>query len=527
VPNITPPLPDLLYIITTHFNPAKYARRIQLYQEFCSRLASFTSVVIITVECAFENQPFQVTFPNKTPYHIQIRSDSRLWIKECLMNIALEYLKKDNRFLQQCKYVAWVDDDIEFSDPFFLPKLYESLSKYTVVQMFKQAYFLDIDQKLLETFVSFGYYFAEQNLVLGYGQYGHPGYAWATTKNNILEMGEFYDMGILGNGDKHMAAAFIGRIEEGFLKNYPMTEGYENSLKLWQDKIDGTFKRKLGYVDMEIRHHWHGSKDDRQYMYRWKLLLDYKFNPLTDLIMVNGLYKLNAGQKEFEKKIYEFFQGRNEDTQVNIEYTDEKIPSEKNNWKGSQIILSKFDKKLEKNNKVKHKNQTSSPLEEEKNHQKFPSKEEKQDKHEDKMPFKKMPLNEERYDKENYDEKPKHLKKTPLLKENPAPNSTYVMFYPTTESEANNIKKQGFKNVKDEVKLYKNFEEAKSAAINNHYTQPVVAKVLMNTENSEFKWAGPEKNECIVKSESTKLKKSVYLFENKNKNRESSSTSNY
>ena len=108
-----PPETDLLYIITTHFNPAKYVRRIQLHQEFCSRFSDNPSIVVVTVECAFEDQAFQVTIPNNAPYHIQVRSNSRLWIKECLMNIALNSLKTDNKFLQHCKYVAWIDDDIE------------------------------------------------------------------------------------------------------------------------------------------------------------------------------------------------------------------------------------------------------------------------------------------------------------------------------------------------------------------------------------------------------------------------------
>ena len=500
-----PPETDLLYIITTHFNPAKYVRRIQLHQEFCSRFSDNPSIVVVTVECAFEDQAFQVTIPNNAPYHIQVRSNSRLWIKECLMNIALNSLKTDNKFLQHCKYVAWIDDDIEFSDPFFLTKLKKSLSEYTVVQMFNQAYFLDANQNLLETFISFGFYYATKNLNIAPNQYGHPGYAWATTKENILAMGEFYDCGILGNGDKHMAGAFIGKSdEEGFLlKHFPMSEGYKTSLKQWQDRVYPIFKGKLGFVDMEIRHHWHGSKDDRQYMYRWKILMEHQFNPLTDLVKENGIYRLKNHQKALEKEIYDFFKGRNEDTKVNEEYFDEKIPLEGNNWKKNEQILVKFDKKVEKNSKTKENNMKE---------KKYKEKEEKK---------------EMLYDDFDENSVKKGDKTAQIFKENPEKNATYIMFYPTTENEAQKIEKNGFKNFGENVNLFKNFEDAKNHTLNSNIKEPVVVKVLMKVGNNSFKLVGEEKKKVMVNKETIVYKKSVYLFESKKRKKSSSGSSNY
>ena len=502
VPSKPPPETDLLYIITTHFNPAAYSRRIQLHQEFCSRFSDNPSIVIITVECAFENQPYQVTIPNNTPYHIQVRSNSRLWIKECLMNIALNNLKTDHKFLQNCKYVAWVDDDIEFSDPFFLTKLKKSLSEYTVVQMFNQAYFLDANQNLLETFISFGFYYATTNLNLAPNQYGHPGYAWATTKENILAMGEFYDCGILGNGDKHMAGAFIGKSdEEGFLlKHFPMSEGYKTSLKQWQDRVYPIFKGKLGFVDMEIRHHWHGSKDDRQYMYRWKILMEYQFNPLSDLVKENGIYRLKENKKTLEKEIYGFFKGRNEDTKVNEEYFDERIPLEGNNWKKTEQILVKFDNKVEKNIKTKENNDKV------KKHKK---------------------IKEKFLDDFDENSAKKGEKSAQILKENPEKNATYIMFYPTTESEAQKIEKNGFKNFGENVNLFKNFEDAKNYTLNNNINEPVVVKALMKVGDDSSKLVGEDKKKVMVNKEKISYKKSVYLFESKKKKKSSSASSNY
>lgn len=500
LPSNPPSEPDLLYIITTHFNPAEYARRIQLHQEFCARFSDNPSIVVITVECAFENQAYQVTMPNNTPYHIQVRSNSRLWIKECLMNIALNRLKTDPRFLQNCKYVAWVDDDIEFSDPHFLAKLKKSLSVYSVVQMFNQAYFLDANQNLLETFISFGFYYATMNLNIAPNQYGHPGYAWATTKENILAMGEFYDCGILGNGDKHMAGAIIGKSDEhGFLlKQFPMSEGYKDSLRQWQQRVYPIFKGKLGFVDMEIRHHWHGSKDDRQYMYRWKILMEHQFNPLTDLVKENGIYRLNGKQKALEKEIYEFFRGRNEDTLINEEYLDEKIPAEGNNWKKTEQLLVKFDRKVEKNIKTKENN------------------------------VKKVKKYEEKFIDDFEESSVKKGEKTAqIFKDNPEKNVTYIMFYPTTETEALKIEKNGFKNFEENLNLFKNFDDAKNYTLNNKIKEPVIVKALMKVGDNSVKWVGEDKKRVMVNKEKIVYKKSVYLFENKKKKKSSSASSNY
>lgn len=340
-----------LYILTTFFNPAQYVRRIQLHKEFIERLKPFkSSVRVITVECAFENQPFQVTNENNEPYEIQVRSNTRLWIKEGLMNIAIERLKKNKRFMEECEYIAWVDDDIEFSDLYFLQKLRQALERFSVVQMFKQAHFLDANGSLLETFYSFGYYYAEKNLKLVGNEYGHPGFAWATKKSHLLSLGEFFDKGILGNGDKHMSYALIGRHEEGFLKGFTMSPGYIESLHQWQQKADFVFKKNLGYVDMEIRHHWHGSKDDRQYIYRWKLLMDYQYDPFKDLVKeANGLYSLGDTQKELKDKILEFFKGRNEDVEENNEVVQGNVANEPRINKGIHHYLQGVGGYIEQN----------------------------------------------------------------------------------------------------------------------------------------------------------------------------------
>ena len=298
--------PDLLYIITTYFNPSRSQRRFQLHKEFHERLKDHENVILVTVECAFYDAPFEMTSKNKEPLEIQVSSKSVFWIKENLINIALGKLFKNKKFREECQYVAWVDADIEFMDVDWFQKLKASLTHYSIIQMFKYALFMDLNQNTLETHISFGYHYAAKKLKLVKGEYPHPGYAWCTTKSHILKLGEIYDKGVMGSGDTHMAFALVGKYEKGFLNTFEYDENFKKSVEKWQKKAIKVFKKKVGYVDMGIRHFWHGKRESRQQIYRWQLLQDFNFNPLKDLIKSkDGHYEITLEKKALETKLYD------------------------------------------------------------------------------------------------------------------------------------------------------------------------------------------------------------------------------
>ena len=55
---------EKIFMITTLFNPAQFQVRKKLHSEFINRLRLNKDVVVITIECAFENDPFLFTLPN-------------------------------------------------------------------------------------------------------------------------------------------------------------------------------------------------------------------------------------------------------------------------------------------------------------------------------------------------------------------------------------------------------------------------------------------------------------------------------
>lgn len=101
-------------VITIIFNPIQYKSRYALYHRFAKHMLR-CGIHLFTVECIFETkeqfglpkQKFHVTNPNE-PRHLQIKAPSVIWLKENLINIAVQHLPSS------IEYVAWLDADIEF-----------------------------------------------------------------------------------------------------------------------------------------------------------------------------------------------------------------------------------------------------------------------------------------------------------------------------------------------------------------------------------------------------------------------------
>ena len=93
-----------------------------------------------------------------------------------------------------------------------------------------------------------------------------------------------FEVGIAGNGDHHMAYALMDKPEW----TYPLSvsAGYKDALCDWQEAVAktlGTGYGVIGYVDVDIAHHFHGFKTDRGYASRWDIVTKTGFDPKTDL----------------------------------------------------------------------------------------------------------------------------------------------------------------------------------------------------------------------------------------------------
>jgi hypothetical protein len=300
------PIEEKLNVIIVISNPCLYAKRYILLKEFVKRIENEEeNVNLFIVEMAYSNQKFIVTNKNNKN-HLQLKTDVPLWHKENMINLAVKYLLPSNY-----KAFAWIDADIEFeNNSWALDTLKILNGSRDVVQIFSHCVDMSDNNTNLNLFNSFGYSFAKNKKYLKGLDYWHPGYAWAITRKAYEKIGGLYEKGILGSGDNIMALAFIGKCH--IINNVNYSNDYNNSMLEFQLKAS---KLRLGYVPGVIRHHYHGSKKNRGYTERWKILMKYNYMPTTDITYdkTGIIIPTETFPPEFKQDIMNYFLERKED----------------------------------------------------------------------------------------------------------------------------------------------------------------------------------------------------------------------
>jgi len=301
------PIEDKLNVIIVISNPCLYAKRYILLKEFVKRIEEEEEHVrLFVVEMVYTGQTFLVT-DSKNKYHLQLKTETPLWHKENMVNLAVKYLLPKNY-----KAFAWIDADIEFeSNTWALDTLKILNGCKDVVQIFSHSIDMSKEYTNMNIFNSFGYSYSKNKKYTTRGlDYWHPGYAWAMTRKAYEKLGGLYDKGVLGSGDNIMASAFINKTE--LMMNSKYNEDYNQSMLDYQQKAR---KLRLGYTPGVIRHHFHGSKINRKYTERWKILIKHNYSPLKDLVYdsVGVLIPTDDFPNEFKTDIMNYFRERKED----------------------------------------------------------------------------------------------------------------------------------------------------------------------------------------------------------------------
>lgn len=307
---------ERFFVITTIFNPAQYDSRYNLYYDFVRHMKE-SGAQLITIECIFPTlgqTKFQVT-SRGNPYHIQVKSNSLYWVKESLINYAAK------RLPAHAKWVCWLDADITFHQRDWVDQAINKLKKHTVIQMFDKALFLGPDGSPQRIDYSFGYSVKHKKIIdqKRYAEwYPHPGYGWGMQLEAFLLIGGLPVYDVLGSADLHFAFSLLGRVsstlendlDENF-KKYIIASSHRN----YKTLIEYTekYRRKLvGYLPITISHNWHGSRENRQYVNRWKILVHHKFDYVRDTYQQDEMIRFR--NPAIERDIYSYFKSRDEDS---------------------------------------------------------------------------------------------------------------------------------------------------------------------------------------------------------------------
>ena len=293
-----------LYVVLPYFNFCGFKRRRDLFVQFVNEIASVSGIRVVISEAESPTP-----LPRGLPVwrHMTFKTPSRIWIKENLVNLAVD------RLPNSWKYMSWIDADLTFLNQNWVRDTIHELQTADVVQLWRSAVNLGAQGETLKVDTSFAYMFLSSGTPwVPTDKYGfwHPGYAWACTRKAYDQMGGLIDWAILGSGDRHMAMALAGLADKSCPGN--IHPNYKVLLADFQKKMKNF---KTSYVDGTIVHHWHGSFANRRYKERWEILTKNQFDPFVDIGMeADGTVRLTKDGKRFEALLEEYFIGRKEDS---------------------------------------------------------------------------------------------------------------------------------------------------------------------------------------------------------------------
>lgn len=302
-------LPGTFWGLTTFFNIRKNSYRINHYKAFRLHTQK-QGLKLITVECAFKDNPFELKHED-ADILIQVRSNSLLWHKEKLLDIAFKNLPPD------CDKIIWVDCDIIFLNQDWVKETCDLLEKYEFVKPFEKAMRLSsaqtqkiIKNKLVNleaenynqiTDCEYSY---NPDLPMKYTSI----FSWALRKEILNDVG-FYTKSIIGNGDLIMTKAFLNCTS--VIHNF--NAALNKDILVWSEKLNQKISNTISCSSGSVLHLFHGTVKNRMNYERNFILKNNNFEPDNDLKEnIDGCWEWATPKKNLHRDLARYFNYRNE-----------------------------------------------------------------------------------------------------------------------------------------------------------------------------------------------------------------------
>ncbi len=306
----------MLWAITAYFNPARYRTRLNNFHTFRANLRAPLAVVELSLDTEFDLRR------EDADLLIQIPCGDPLWQKERLLNVALAALPA------ACTCVAWLDCDLIFDRDDWVCRAEQALARLAMIQLFEHMYDLPPghhrpvpgaagQQPPIECAVrQFQRAPAdEETLRLRSGAAARLcglGLAWAA-RRDILDAHGLYDACILGSGDRALLCAAVGRFNDctaAIRMNARQVEHYLCWARRFHQAVDG----RLGFLEGEIYHLWHGELHNRRYRERHEDFAAFGFDPFTDIVLgPGGAWQWSGTKPHLRQFFLNYFANRRED----------------------------------------------------------------------------------------------------------------------------------------------------------------------------------------------------------------------
>lgn len=290
----------MLAVVTCHWNPAGWESLRRNYARFRHEML-WWNIPTFAVELAYDGQQF-ASKPrlgtNIQTWRLQAGDQHRLWQKERLINYVVE------RLPEQYDQVAWIDADVLFLDHRWPSRVTQLLEQHPVVQLWDQWHCTDHAGRVGEVLKSVG-----RNAERYGGGKASPGGAWAARRSVF----PIYDRHIVGSGDAMCLEAWIGQRDSTCMKRSTpaMREHYAAWAVTASEKVQGD----IGVLPGHAVHLYHGSRASRQYVDRWKPVIEAGYDPATH-VTVDGsglLAWTDAAPPALREWVSQYFSTRRED----------------------------------------------------------------------------------------------------------------------------------------------------------------------------------------------------------------------
>lgn len=271
------------------FNPARTRRMIMNYLYIKNKFDT-QKLPNFTIELIYKDRQPEI------PDAFHVHSNSVMFHKENLYRVLEKKIPK------KYKKLAFLDCDVMFEDPEWYSKTSKLLDTHDIVQPFETAYWLDLTYTQATLSRKTVLHMKNKKWDFAY----HPGFAWCMRRDWYNKVG-FFDYALSGSGDTLSSAVWLDKYFPPNFQSLP--KALVNEYKKYQTS---PVPRITFLKDTSIHHLYHGSRENRQYSERHKML---NINEdVKELITTNkdGVFEWKE-PKNWNSIFLNYFVSRNDD----------------------------------------------------------------------------------------------------------------------------------------------------------------------------------------------------------------------
>ena len=276
------------------FNPMQ-SKRLTMNLLYIKNLMESKGYPTFTMELILNDNKPELSNEKNTFF---VRGNSTMFHKERLCRLL------EQKVPSVFKKILFCDGDIIFKEPNWYPNLSKALDKYNVVHPFKEGIWMDLTytQQIIR----------RKSSLLSKSEFWdpmhHPGFAWGFRRDWYNKVG-FFDYGITGSGDTLSCAAWMKKEFAPNSGSIPK-QAIEAKYKVYKELVK-KYPPKMTYLEGEVEHLWHGSRQNRKYAERHTILNSVK--NINDILYINPYGVFEFSDTAFNAPFIRYFDERKDD----------------------------------------------------------------------------------------------------------------------------------------------------------------------------------------------------------------------